>query len=41
MKWIDMIGKTAIPIIMLALGMQLNVVASKIDWTSVGGCQLC
>ena len=37
MKWIDMISKTAIPIIMLALGMQLaNVVASKIDWASVG-----
>ena len=31
-----MISKTAIPIIMLALGMQLNVVASKIDWASVG-----
>lgn len=37
MKWIDMISKTAIPIIMLALGMQLaNVVATKINWTSVG-----
>ena len=32
-----MISKTAIPIIMLAFGMQLaNVVASKIDWASVG-----
>lgn len=31
-----MVSKTAIPIIMLALGMQLNVVASKIDWASVG-----
>ena len=31
-----MISKTAIPIIILALGMQLNVVASKIDWASAG-----
>ncbi|MCP0887323.1 AEC family transporter [Ligilactobacillus sp. WILCCON 0076] len=37
MKWINMISKTAIPIIMLTLGMQLaNVAITKIDWKSVG-----
>ncbi|MCQ2383036.1 MAG: AEC family transporter [Clostridia bacterium] len=36
MKWVNMISKTAIPIIMLTLGMQLyEVIGKKINWSEI------